>query len=117
MRELRTINFTPREVSTALLELRRRNRAPLPAGNLMDAVLRENPPGAILPIRDDYGEEQRFEFSEAEVTAALVGFCLERKVLMPAKSEKLLRVIGGNATLVIYLATVPTSTRKRTARR
>jgi hypothetical protein len=117
MRELRTINFTHREVSTALMELRKRNRAPLPPGNIMDAVVRERPAGAVLPIRDDYGDEQRFEFSEAEVTAALVGFCLERKVLLPAKSEKVLRVIGGNATLVIYLATVPTSNRKRSARR
>ena len=117
MRELRTINFTHREVSTALVELRRRNRAPLPAGNLMDAIVREKPVGAVLPIRDDYGDEQRFEFSEAEVTAALVGYCLERRVLLPAKSEKVLRVIGGNATLVIYLAAVLTSPRKRDLRR
>jgi len=104
MRELRAISFSERELTTALVEFCSRSRRSLPYGTVLDARLIEVPDiRADLPIQDDYGTVTLSSFGEAEIAAALLQYCMERKVRMPARGEKLLRVLGGMATLIIWL--------------
>ncbi|HYC03824.1 MAG TPA: hypothetical protein VED40_11045 [Azospirillaceae bacterium] len=104
MRELRAISFTERELTTALIEFAGRLKRKLPPGTVNDARASEGPPASIvLPIQDDYGTLHEIPFSEMETAAALVHYCMSRKVRMPAKAEKSLQIIGGQATLVIWV--------------
>lgn len=104
MRELRAISFTEREVSAALIEFSGRLKRKLPVGTVMDAVVSEGPPShVILPIKDDYGELHNIKYSETEVAASLVHFCMGRRVRLPARGEKVLQIIAGQPTLVIWL--------------
>ncbi|HYE49020.1 MAG TPA: hypothetical protein VEB20_05485 [Azospirillaceae bacterium] len=104
MRELRAISFTERELTTAIIEFSGRLRRQLPSGTVQDAVLLPGPPiTARLPIQDDYGTLHQVDYAEMEVAAALVHYCMSRKIRMPAKSEKVLQVIAGQATLVIWV--------------
>ncbi|MDZ5646055.1 hypothetical protein [Nitrospirillum sp. BR 11828] len=104
MQELRAISFTDRELATAIVEFTARLNRPLPVGMVKDPVIVEGPPVAVhLPIEDDYGTVSQTSYAEMEVAAALVNYCMTRKIRIPAKAEKVLQVISGSATLVIWL--------------
>lgn len=104
MRELRAISFTERELTQALIEFSGRLKRKLPVGTVMDArVASEAPIKIVLPIQDDYGELKETPYSEMEVAAALVHFCMGRKVRLPARGEKIIQIIGGQPTLVIWI--------------
>lgn len=104
MQELRAISFTERELMTAIVEFTGRLNRKLPVGMVKDPVIVEGPPITVqLPIEDDYGKMHEATFAEMEVAAALVNYCMTRKIRMPAKAEKVLQIISGAATLVIWL--------------
>lgn len=104
MRELRAISFTDRELTSALVQFAGRLRRHLPSGTLQETRVLLGPPvRVVLPIQDDYGVVREVAFEEAEVAAALVQFCMDRKVKLPARGEKVLKIIAGLPTLVIWL--------------
>lgn len=104
MRELRAISFTERELTTSLIEFSGRLKRKLPVGTVMDAkITSEAPIKIVLPIQDDYGEMKEVPFSEMEVAAALVHYCMGRKVRLPARGEKIIQIIAGQPTLVIWI--------------
>ncbi|MDE1148281.1 MAG: hypothetical protein PW843_16950 [Azospirillaceae bacterium] len=104
MQEMRAISFTERELMTAIVEFAGRLNRKLPPGTVKDPIVVEGPPVTInLPIEDDYGQVHEVPFTETEVAAALVAYCMARKIRMPAKAEKVLQVMSGAATLVIWL--------------
>ncbi|ACI99171.1 hypothetical protein [Rhodospirillum centenum] len=113
MREMRAISFTDRELTSALVQFAGRLRRQLPSGTLEDTRIDLGPPVRItLPVRDDYGEVRTLSFEETEVAAALVQFCMDRKVRLPARGEKVLKIIAGQPTLVIWLPDVVPPPRK-----
>ncbi|MBB6253852.1 hypothetical protein [Nitrospirillum iridis] len=119
MQELRAISFTERELMTAIVEFTGRLNRPLPVGTVKDPIIVEGPPIIVqLPIEDDYGKMHEASFAEMEVAAALVNYCMARKIRLPAKAEKVLQVISGAATLVIWLGEqeVVVAKRKSTVR-
>lgn len=104
MRELRAISFTERELTTALVEFSGRLKRKLPVGTVMDArIVSEVPVKIVLPIQDDYGDVNEIPYSEMEVAAALVHYCMGRKVRLPARGEKIIQIISGQPTLVIWI--------------
>ncbi|PWC55158.1 hypothetical protein [Azospirillum sp. TSO22-1] len=105
MKELRCLVFTDQEVIKATIEHRRKLREALPAGTIR-AVAYAVHDGAIttaIRIVDDHGEDQSMTLGQAEVAAALVGYCMERGIPLPVHSDKCLYLINGALTLMITM--------------
>ena len=104
MKEFRCIIFNEHETLTAVVERRRRAREKMPIGTILD-VTYDNPNRhtVIVNIRivDDYGKTEMLTVQTAEVAAALVEYCLNRKVPMPSGSKKWLELIGSDLTLLM----------------
>ena len=105
MKELRCLVFTEQEVIKAALERRRKLHESLPAGTVRGVTYAIDDEAISTTIRivDDHGEDQSMTLGQAEVAAALVGFCMERGVPLPVHSDKCLYLINGALTLMITM--------------
>ena len=104
MREIRCITFNEREAVGAVLDRRRTQKQSIPSG-LVQGLSFKSKEGAasVLKVEDYDGNKTPIDISESEMAAALVNYCLSRKVPMPAKSSKGVQVIGGDVTLVLKI--------------
>lgn len=105
MKELRCLVFTEQEVVKAVLDRRRKMREPLPVGTVRGVTYASDHDTIHTTIRvlDDYGVDQSMTVGSAEVAAALVGYCMGRKVPLPVESDKCLHLINGGLTLMITM--------------
>ncbi|WP_448192402.1 hypothetical protein [Azospirillum sp. sgz301742] len=105
MKELRCLVFTDQEVVKAILDRRRKMREPLPAGTVRGVTYSSDHEAIHTTIRvlDDYGVDQSMTIGTAEAAAALVGYCMGRKVPLPVDSDKCLHLINGGLTLMITM--------------
>ncbi|PWC33550.1 hypothetical protein [Azospirillum sp. TSO35-2] len=129
MKELRCLVFTDQEVVRAVLDRRRRVKDPLPVGTVSRVAYHKNDGhkndghksggneqggnehagnehGAVetrLTITDDNGVVNELLLSETEVTAALVAYCMGRRIPLPVASDKMLHLINGALTLMITM--------------
>ena len=104
MKEFRCIIFTEHEVLTAVVERRRRAREKLPVGPILDVTYDAADKNAVntnIRIVDDYGKVELVTVRTPEVAAALVEYCLNRKIPMPSGSKKWLELIGAELTLLM----------------
>ncbi|WP_372397739.1 hypothetical protein ABMY26_27510 [Azospirillum sp. HJ39] len=109
MKELRCLVFTDQEVIRAVLDRRRRVKDPLPVGTV-SGVLYHKPEGreqegveTRLTVTGDDGAVTELALSDTEVTAALVGYCMGRRIPLPVASDKMLHLISGALTLMITM--------------
>jgi hypothetical protein len=107
--ELRHITFRPVEIVCAIHEYRRRMRRPLPSG-LLRAFRISNEAGSESPVYASFEispdgslERQMIDLKEAELAAALILFCINRKIPLPVGSSKALRRSGDGVTLVVAI--------------
>ena len=56
-----------------------------------------------MEVKDDYGKVTSLVLPELEVAAALIAFCMGRKIPLPVDAEKTLHVIKDAATLIITM--------------
>lgn len=105
MKELRCLVFTEQEVAKAVLDRRRRLREPLPRGTVGHVWHCELEDGleTTLQITADDGADQSLVLGETEVAAALVAYCMNRRVPLPVESEKMLYLINESLTLMITM--------------
>lgn len=105
MKELRCLVFTEQEVVKAVLDRRRKVREALPAGTVQGVTYTPENDVITTTIRivDDHGADQSLKLGPAEVAAALVGYCMGRKVPLPVDSDKCLHLINGGLTLMITM--------------
>lgn len=108
MKELRCLVFTDQEVVTAVVDRRRRLRETLPQGTVGKVTYAvdkdENLPIRItIQVTNDDGTDDSMHLDETEVAAALVGFCMNRRIPLPVDSDKTLYVIKDSLTLMITL--------------
>lgn len=103
MKEMRTLSFAERESITAIIDLMRKMRQPLPSGQIVGLELADDPVSAKLVVEDDYGTRTTIERNAAELAAALVNYCLERRIRLPSTGSKFVEVIAGDLNLVIYM--------------
>ncbi|KAA0592025.1 hypothetical protein J2848_003781 [Azospirillum lipoferum] len=109
MKELRCLVFTDQEVVRAVLDRRRRVKDTLPVGTVSKVVYHrhEGPEQegieTRLTITDDNGVVTELGLPETEVTAALVGYCMGRRIPLPVASDKMLHLINGALTLMITM--------------
>ena len=104
MKEVRTILFSVDEVQAALAEHCRRRGKPLPVGVVREFAFKADPISASFVLVNDHGVSASFAFSQVEVAAAVIGFCLHRKVPLPAKADKQIQVMGSSLMLVVTTA-------------
>lgn len=116
MKEMRTVGFSEREAVQAIIDLMRKQRMPIPVGQVVALELIEDPVSAILVIQDDNGKRTEVRRNAPELAASLVNYCIERKVRLPSTGDKFVEVIAGALNLVIFLKEVPGDQRP-TARR
>jgi len=107
MKELRCIVFNDQEVVTAFINRRRRLREALPVGTIQGVQYEVSAgDGVTTTIRlvDDYGAVETVTVRAAEIAAALVDFCLNRHIPIPAGSRKWIEAINpGEVTLMMTL--------------
>lgn len=103
--ELRHIRFRPVEIVVAVREYRRRMRRPLPTGFLRTfRIGSDGPVSALFEISPDGRPDREvIELSEPELAAALILFCIDRKIPLPAAGNKALARSGEGVTLIVTL--------------
>jgi hypothetical protein len=104
--ELRHIVFTPNEVLRSVTQYRHRRREPLPAGTISNLRIEERPDvHVVLSITGDSNKSvEEVVFQGAELAAALVMFCIERKIPLPAaRAKKTLRVFDKQLGLEVAI--------------
>jgi hypothetical protein len=102
--ELRLITFREAELIRAVTGYHRRRGLPIPNGAVESARVTEfGNVAAVLTIRDDAGDVTELNVSDEELAAALLLYCFDRKIPLPAESEKRLYRVGGEIGLVISI--------------
>lgn len=101
--ELRHIIFRAVEVLGAVKEYRRRMQLPLISGSIIRFSIEDTPHHrAELVVMPDSGPPEVVTVFENEVlAAALILFCRDRKIPLPADGEKSLQKIGSNLAMIV----------------
>ena len=103
MKELRCLVFTDQEVAKAVLD-RRRMREPLPQGTIGKITYKDGDGiTTTIQVTGDEGDDQSMVLSEPEVAAALVAYCMNRRIPLPVASDKMLHLINDSLTLMITM--------------
>lgn len=104
MKELRCIVFNEQEVANAIIDRKRRRREPLPAGQII-GVNYETGPALVVLLRvmGDDGVTETRTVTDEEAMAAVIAFCMNKKIPLPVESDKFLYLVNGNLTLMITM--------------
>ena len=104
MKDLRCIVFTERELIGAVIARRRKRNEELPQGTVESVKFNTGEMiETVMEVKDDYGKVTSLVLSEQEVAAAMIAFCMGRKIPLPVEAEKTLHVIKDAATLIITM--------------
>ncbi|MEI6557502.1 MAG: hypothetical protein WCO00_03775 [Rhodospirillaceae bacterium] len=105
MKEFRCIVFSDQEAISAVIERRQKQREQLPVGTIQGLTFNsDNSNTFTLQTMDDYGKKTPVEITIPEMAAALVNYCLGRRIPMPAAAKKGIEIIGADITLVMTIA-------------
>ncbi len=105
MKEFRCIVFSDQEAISAVIERRQKQREQLPVGTIAGLTYNiQGAPGFTLQTIDDYGKKTPVEIAIPEMAAALVNYCLGRRIPMPAGAKKAIEIMGTDITLVMTIA-------------
>ncbi len=103
--EVRYLLFQDQDVLKALIEYRRSRNQPLPIG-FVDAfkIQRKQPMTCTLSIHEDgAGKKADIIFTNDVMRAALISYCMHKKVPLPARAEKKLCLFGERVGLLVSL--------------
>ncbi len=104
--EIRHLLFQDDDLIRALVEYKKKRNEPLPPGSIIGFKIEVNQQiiRCILKIySDNCGEKIDFSFEHEEIREALIMYCLYRKIPLPAKIKKNLRMFGDRVGLFISL--------------
>jgi hypothetical protein len=102
--ETRQIVFSTEELVAAVQLLYQRSHQLFPKGRIWDvAVSLENGCQVDLDIIDISNKRERVTVSGAKLAAALILFCIARKVPIPAAAQKSLAVLNNRLALCVTL--------------
>lgn len=103
-KEYRQIVFQPREVVRAIVDYRRWRKDPLPEGKFTRFEMRADPLHADLGVTPEGAEAERtFTIQQDEIASALILFCINSKIPIPAKSKKDVKYVGDQLALTIAI--------------
>jgi hypothetical protein len=105
MRELRCIIFSNQELISAIIDFKRKNRMTLPIGTVSgcEFIAQDEVVITKITLTDDYKATSEMLIDATEVAAAVVNYCLERKVPIARSYTKKLEVMDGQLTLVMTM--------------
>ncbi|MBV8614059.1 MAG: hypothetical protein JOY66_09860 [Acetobacteraceae bacterium] len=110
--EMRQIVFRMPEVAQAVTEWHRRMRTPLPAGTVVRCTAEGDAPDDAPRVRlvialDDLeavhrgGSHREVVIDGPALAAALILYCRDRRIPLPASAKKSLRRVGEQVGLVV----------------
>ncbi len=104
-REIRNIIFTTNEVLFAVKDCRQRLKDALPPGSILDCKILDKPDvhAEIEMSCDPDGHKRIITIENEELTAALILFCVNLRLPLPANAIKILQVIDGELGLIITM--------------
>ncbi len=104
--ETRHISFRPHEIVAAVSDFHLRRRLPIPKGKVMGISFTDPPDiGATLSILPDNAHDTvDFTLNGETLAAALVFYCINRGIPLPALARKQLQRNGDEIALVITKA-------------
>ncbi len=103
--EIRNIIFSTNEVLFAVKDFRQRKKDPLPSGSILDCKMIEKPEvhARIEMACDPDGAKRTITFESEELAAALILFCINRRIPLPANAIKILQLFDGELGLVVTM--------------
>ncbi len=108
--ELRHVLFRPSEVIAAIVQYQRHMGYPLPPGTILSHGLEPGEPGSavgfsvvIRPDTPDAGAppERKVTVEGPALAVALILYCREQRIPLPAKADKSLQRFGNQVGLVV----------------
>ena len=106
--EIRHIVFDPAEVQSALVDYHRRRMAEMRRLSLADISIQDEPAlRAFLSFIDHEGALEVVELARAELAAALILYCNQTRVPMPARAVKELKRHGAAGLCMSLWLNVP----------
>jgi hypothetical protein len=105
--EYRLIFFDQNELCRALIEYNRQRRTPFPPGNLRKVVIGRTNLNVTIQIDMDAGAAEHVSFDTASIAAALIVFCKDRKIPLPAKASKEMRLVADRLCMLIRTKGTP----------
>ncbi len=102
--EIRLIIFNDAEVLNALTEFRKRRKEPLPSSQDVAVTIRDKPRIMVTLAIVPEGKKMPLEFifEGEELAAALIMYCIDRKIPLPATGvSKTIRLVEDSIALQI----------------
>lgn len=102
--EIRLIIFDRIEVLNALTEYRKRRGKPLPSSDPVEVTIRDKPKILVTLAIVPEGKQApiEFVFEGEELAAALIMYCIRRKIPLPATGvSKSIQLVGDSIALQI----------------
>jgi hypothetical protein len=103
--EVRYLLFDEQDLLRAMIEYRKSRNQPLPTGTISEfKIQRAQPVTCILSVDEDQaGKKTDIIFTNDVIRAALISYCLYKKVPLPARAEKNLQVFGKRIGMLVSL--------------
>src|SRR5215469_8054539 len=102
--EERRIIFSDTEVVTAVQALYQRSKQTFPPGNVWNVSISEDNGCQIdCDVVDAKGRRDRVSVAGERLAAALILFCIQHKIPLPAKAQKGLVIVQGQLALHISI--------------
>lgn len=104
-REIRNIIFSTNEVLFAVKDCRQRLNDGLPPGSIIDCKILDEPEiGAEIEIAcEPDGRKRIIAIEGQELTAAMILFCVNLRIPLPAHAIKILQLIDGELGLIVTM--------------
>jgi hypothetical protein len=104
MREIRCIVFEDGELIKAILAHGRRTGKALPPGQISSFEVERKPEViARMTVTSDEGQKMIVPTAGAELAAAMIAYCIDRKVPVPANASKSIAVLDDHVALKITM--------------
>jgi len=101
--EYRRIVFSPKETVRAIVDYRKWRKDPLPEGRFVKFEMRADPISADFSIHAGGDAPREFAAAADELASALILFCINNKIPIPAKSKKDIKYVGEKLALTITI--------------
>jgi hypothetical protein len=103
-KEIRQISFTAGELVLAITDYHRRRNLPLPAGHVIRVQIVSDPDiRAALFVQNDLAGIVELGIGSEMLAAALILFCINRRIPLPAESDKRLQRLGDEEVALLVI--------------
>ncbi len=103
-RELRQIMFRAPEIMTAITEYHGRRAIALPPGTAIGCKVTDDPALSVtLSIKAEGGSLSELTVEPEVLAAALILYCINRQIPLPAEADKRLQKVGDDGVALIVI--------------